>query len=357
MKRCLHLFNTGFTLVEILLAMLIGVFLTSGILQMGIQSKRIYKTQAALSRIQEDGRFALDFLSKQLRMSGYIGCGSQQAKINNTLTQQNDYLYRFTTPIEGFDARLNAKVDNHGKDNTENSGGTWSPALPVTISYPQQDSDIIVVRKAEGTGFTIASQADASAPLTLPSTVTATQLKNAGFLACAMVVVTNCSSATVFQISAINGATIAHQPGSCTPGNGSNNLDTAYSGGQIYTISTTSYYVALNPSNTPALYMRENNKPRMELLEGVEQMQILYGVDTDTVPDGSPNFYVDASNVTAVQWPKVTSVRVSLVMVSEEDNLTDNPVSYVLDGVSITPNDKRLRKVFSTTIALRNRLA
>jgi type IV pilus assembly protein PilW len=63
---------------------------------------------------------------------------------------------------------------------------------------------------------------------------------------------------------------------------------------------------------------------------------------------------VNASSVT--DWTKVTSVRVSVLAISLEDNLSDNPAAYVFDGASKTASDKRLRRSFTSTIAIRNRL-
>ena len=76
-SSCLHKTNAkGFTLVEILIAMMIGLFLLAGVLQIFINSKQSYRMQEALARLQESGRFALDFLDRDIRMAGYRGCAS-----------------------------------------------------------------------------------------------------------------------------------------------------------------------------------------------------------------------------------------------------------------------------------------
>ena len=51
----------GLTLVELMVAMLLGVFLIGGVMQIFISSKQTYRMQENLSRLQENGRFALDF--------------------------------------------------------------------------------------------------------------------------------------------------------------------------------------------------------------------------------------------------------------------------------------------------------
>src|SRR5665647_3594938 len=66
--------QVGMTLIEIMIALLIGAFLLGGMLQIFINSKQTYRMQENLSRLQENGRFALDFLAKDIRMAGYWGC-------------------------------------------------------------------------------------------------------------------------------------------------------------------------------------------------------------------------------------------------------------------------------------------
>ena len=81
-----------------------------------------------------------------------------------------------------------------------------------------------------------------------------------------------------------------------------------------------------------------------------------YGVDSDVPPDKAANYYVPAAAVTAAAlWPRVVSIRLSVVVRSEEDHLTDTKVAYKIDGVlQAAPTDNRLYKSITTTIALRN---
>lgn len=71
MKPLLVQKQYGLSLVELLIAMALGLLLTVGGLQMMLASQNIYRTTDSLSRIQESGRFALDFLAKDIRMAGY----------------------------------------------------------------------------------------------------------------------------------------------------------------------------------------------------------------------------------------------------------------------------------------------
>jgi type IV pilus assembly protein PilW len=103
----------------------------------------------------------------------------------------------------------------------------------------------------------------------------------------------------------------------------------------------------------PSLYLKQGSDAAIELVSGVETLQLEYGVDTDV--DGSVDIYQTANQVG--DWSRVLSIKVELVVLSEEDNLTvDTAQPYVLGGVEITPADRRLRTVFSKTITLRNRV-
>jgi len=82
-------------------------------------------------------------------------------------------------------------------------------------------------------------------------------------------------------------------------------------------------------------------------------MQILYGEDTDA--DGTPDYYVSAGTA-GLNMDQVVSIRVTLLARSIDDNLAGQPVAYTYNGATTTPADRRLRRVFTSTIAVRNRL-
>ncbi|MCK4493007.1 MAG: prepilin-type N-terminal cleavage/methylation domain-containing protein, partial [Methylococcales bacterium] len=72
--------QSGMTLIEIMIAMLIGVFLLGGVMQIFMSSRQSYRMQDNLSRMQENGRFAMDFLTRDIRMADYQGCSTKKAK-------------------------------------------------------------------------------------------------------------------------------------------------------------------------------------------------------------------------------------------------------------------------------------
>ena len=92
-----------------------------------------------------------------------------------------------------------------------------------------------------------------------------------------------------------------------------------------------------------------------ELVEGIENMQILYGIDTDS--SGVPNSFVDAENVP--DWDNVLSVRFGLLgrTIDPYSSVQEHsgPASYDVNGtVIVDPADRRSRRVAASTVLLRN---
>jgi Tfp pilus assembly protein PilW len=105
------------------------------------------------------------------------------------------------------------------------------------------------------------------------------------------------------------------------------------------------------------------NIATVSLVSNVAKLAVSYGIDSDATADNAANYYVPANTVATLvfpgvtagnAWQRVVSVRLSLVMQSAEDHLTDTIVPYEFNGATITPTDHRLYRVFTTTIALRN---
>lgn len=61
----------GFTLVEIMVALVVGLVLLAGIGQLLTGNRQTYRFQNNVSQLQENGRFALELLGRNLRMAGF----------------------------------------------------------------------------------------------------------------------------------------------------------------------------------------------------------------------------------------------------------------------------------------------
>ncbi len=386
----------GFTLIELMIAMLIGVFLMGGVIQIFLSAKQAYRLQENLSRLQENGRFAMDFITKDVRMAGYTGCTKTLPATNpaNTITEQT---------------KLN------GSNNVTNANWMASSCGSLCITA----TDAITFQYAKSCGGSLTTKMTGSA-VGFSIKIGA---NSCNITVGSPVLVGDCTSSNVFTAAA-NTTNTKDANNNTTASDVK--IDKAFLTAKDYDVdaelfafqNNATYFIRTGAGGLPALF-RVDSSGTNELVEGIENMQILYGVDTDTPnQDFIPNYYVDATAVANIKipatgtlgtiatndskgaainpppssWSRVVSVRINLLAVTPDNNLTDtqqpflfngttyattaNPIPQVCsnNGVIITTapldsttppacsspnklvNDLRIRRVFSTTIAVRNRL-
>lgn len=329
--------QSGYNLVEIMIAMSIGLFLMGGMIQMFITSKKVYKLQDSISRLQENNRFAMDFLVHDMRGVGSWGCFTNTGSVQNLLNTGTVF-DNFANGITG--------TDNHV------STGAGDPILAGTDTLTLNSA--AVVQDVNGVDITVQD---------IPATPSA-NLKisaNSGIVAGDILVVGDCDDASLFQVTNINAAgagfdNVVHNTGNTqTPGNASQEFVKTYNtDARFYKASFITYSIQTGSSGQPALFRQENAGTPTELIAGVENMQILYGEDTDN--DGTPNRYLSAAAANNVNMAEVVSIKVSLLIQSVEDNQTVNPTPYTFNGVATTPADKRIRRIVSQVVSIRNHL-
>jgi type IV pilus assembly protein PilW len=346
----------GLSLVEIMIGLVLGLFLSGVFIQVFLSGRQTYGLTDALARLQESGRFAVEMLARNTRMAGYLGCGSGSALVANTLDGAGAWMFS-DAPIHGYEGGVDTLPDEFAADVKANT-------------------DVVVVRRADvAKTYLVASHVPESATIHL---TTNHDLKQGEIL-----VISNadCSQIGIFQMSNVNNndtiAVVAHNTGNATsPGNCTKALQgdsdcvtdafvtAAYKDGSfLYRFGVEAYYI----SNTEPPTLSRRRLGRLgsnattvaeELVEGIEDMQILYGENTND-SDGmrSADTYVSAAAVT--DWNNVVSVRLGLLVRTLEDNLRPNADAdtYALAGSNITMDgsDKRIRRVFTSVIALRNR--
>jgi prepilin-type N-terminal cleavage/methylation domain-containing protein len=69
-----HKHQAGFSLVEIMVALVIGIMMLLGVTEIFLTGSRSGVTSSDLARVQESGRIALELVSKEVRRAGYKGC-------------------------------------------------------------------------------------------------------------------------------------------------------------------------------------------------------------------------------------------------------------------------------------------
>ncbi len=111
----------------------------------------------------------------------------------------------------------------------------------------------------------------------------------------------------------------------------------------------------VNSKNQPvyALVRQDLNGNEIEIAEGAEKNEILYGVDTTN--DKTADTYQTASQVQAANyWGKVISVQVKILFATPE-NVVNQAQAYQFNGTTYTPTDLKLRRQWNTFITIRNR--
>ncbi len=207
-------FQKGLSLLELLVALMLGIFILATLIGLFVNSKISYRLNENLARLQENARFAVSFMSRDIRMTDYKACATSDRR-DDAIAGGND------TGLNGSDT--------------------------VTILWQSND----------------------------------------------------CGVATA--------------------------------------IVTTTYSIQTGSSGGPSLF-RNDGAVDQELVEGIENLQILYGEDTDG--DLVADYYVDAASV--ADMAQAISVRLRVVARTLETNLTT-------DGGRITRD-------FISTVTLRNRL-
>jgi len=338
--------HSGLSLVELMISLALGLVLMAGVVQIFLSSKTVFVAQQGLSRIQETGRLAVEFIGRDLRMASYYGCvntidqADKTSNITNTLTGLTGLHTTFEQGLIGYtDSTL-----PHGVA-TDLGGG-------FVIKSP---SDLIVIRGSNERGVPI--------PKTSPTTQTTaigytpeTALNSAGcvegFCSGGIAVVTNCQQGRFFKISGSptlgsNSVTLTHAdswPISATPPQ----LPDIYASGNIFPVHTIVYFVGTSntPLNNtiPSLWQKIDTQAPLEILQGVENISIRYS---------SGGAYQPASSVT--DWNLITTVRIEVLVRGLEQKNLDDVQPYTFAGATTTPTDKIIRQVFKATFSVRSR--
>lgn len=332
-----HRASGGFSLVELMVAMALSLILLAGVLAIFASSRTTYETTDRLSRIQESGRFALDSLVRDLRSAGFMGC-SRRGDFTNALNTPDPVMWNFAVAVQGFDAQ----------------GTGWLPALDNSSAGPAPiaaaGSDALVVRVPRGEFEPVRAT---SIMGDTTSNITVANVAPARLEVGDVVQISDCNARAVFQITGYNAGDIAHAAAGTAPGNSTNDIGYAFTDlAELVPVRSVVYYLRAGstPGGGNSLWRNVSDGGMAEeLVEGVENMQIQYGV-----PGAGGIVYQDADAV--VDWTAVRTVRIALLVRSMSEYGTDRgPASYDLLGEAIAnPGDRHMRQVFTTTVNIRN---
>ena len=340
--------QAGFTLVELMVAVALGLFLVAVMGTVYLGSKATYRSLDAMARLQENGRFAIDTIGADLRMAGFRGClgYGKATSLVNTLNAPNATLYNFAVAVGA----------------SRRSGASWAPALDTAIAglatAPNAAGDVLTIRRPVGQGRAlIAEMADANAALTVSGP--------SPFRTGDLLMVADCTGAAVFQASAATaaGGAVQHVAGSgLTPDMSTGSLGKPFlQDAMVYRMETVTYYLApsarVGKTGVMSLWAFVNpaydGTPQpAELVTGVERLAVTLGVDGND--DRNADQYLAPGAVP--DWTAVVSARIELLLAGTQDGVTTAPQKYTFGGMTYNPTDRKLRTSMMLVSSLRNSL-
>jgi len=93
----------GFSIVELMVAVFIGIIVLTGLVQVFDTSSKMNRTQNGLARIQENGRYAISLLKQTIEQTGYQYCmGDSNGESYGTQPTKVAWDIRTTPFIPGF---------------------------------------------------------------------------------------------------------------------------------------------------------------------------------------------------------------------------------------------------------------
>jgi len=338
-------------LIELMISIAIGLVVVGAVSYLYLGSRGAYRGNESLARIQEAGRFALDSITRDIRRSGALGCGSRVSVATGgpiTVTVVPP-LALAAEAIQGF------KPANYTPLPTAPPS-----ALNPTIAPMYWGGDVLQLQIASGAPVRVVNNPD-----TTNGRVTIADNSVALFGAGDYALLGDCSAATVFKVLSAStttsgaAATIGFGAGASLGGDGFtiDNRATLQHFDQI------TYFVGKVPSTgRSALYrysLQDASAGRPtpeELVENIEDMDVVYGVDTSPGDNVLSADEFDHADLVGA-WANVASVRVSVLAAGDQQGVGSQGQTLPFRGTTTAPaGDTRLRQVFTATAAVRDRV-
>ena len=270
--------SAGFSLVELMIAMMLGLFLMSGVIQLFLSSSQTYSVVTSQSQSQESGRFGLFFLTRSLRHAGYWG-------------------------------EIGIKKQFNAHEMFETDAVVFGSNDDSSIAEVVNGTDELYIR--------MAGARDGNIQTCLGEALTQNKI-------------------------AIDRYFVA-------PPQGSEKASSLFCTSQIYNIDTTTYEITPPDPSNPVITKTQ------PLLNGIENMQILYGIDTSNDAGAATTTYVTADTIPPNKWNTIRAIKVALLSTSNEFTAgINNNQTYTLLDQAVTVDDKRPRMVFQQLVSLRN---
>ena len=349
--------ESGFSLVELMVATTISLVMFSGLSFVMISAYNTSKVQSGVQDVQENGRLGLEMIARDIRAAGFVGCSEGGIGFTNNLKTAATPATP-PAPVKGFEHRAGGTTQRKWYPSDADD-----PIVPLADDF---DSDMLLLTYAANTEYQVAeATADTFVKL---NTVTGISVGDILYLS-------NCKGSDLFQVSAIDIETsqqISHTVDATqAPGNKNDVLKGSYNrGDNILRFTTAMYYVADDTLFRSPSASRARGEA---FLPGVENMQVLYG--EDTAGNKAVDVYKRADAVT--NWNAVHTIRLALLIRTDREyglsaDINNSEIKVLDETICFPdpdeeiicppdeeiipfPSDERYRRrVFSTTVEIRN---
>ncbi|WP_347986330.1 PilW family protein [Methylomonas sp. AM2-LC] len=398
--------QAGMTLLELLISMSIGLIILAGLGYSYLAARNTFREQDALSRMQEGARLAFDVVSKDIHMAGFTGCSSTLSTANSPANAAAEWYQYFDNNTNTSNLTKTYFLTGYENSNEAtiafNSTSNYKSTFPADANFKTNvagvtgfvsQGDVLLVKHVDPSQQYIVTTGAPANPLVLNTT---NNFKNGQILIGA-----NCFSGTAGIEIFKDSCTTSTCTGNKLAYTSTNALATTVTNSVVYPLSANVYFIcrpktdptltwttptgyACTNNTDPALYRvslaADGTLSTQELVEGVQDMQLSYLVIKSGDTTFTPQCYANASDITnntvkcngtsiTTDWNSILGVRISLLMVSRstEANITTEAQPFQLDtngdGVintsdtpleKVTPTDNQLRKVFTTTVMVKN---
>jgi type IV pilus assembly protein PilW len=301
--------QSGFSMVELLIAVALGIILSWAILDVTLNSSRTARELELTSEMVENGRYLTKLLSSELQLAGFYG--RLEDYVDDTVTAQPDACVLSSTSL-----RNGMNYPIFGWDGVAAGDTTCNTDVLLT------GTDVLLIRRADTTSVNTTAGLDDNKHY-LQETVTAAVLDTG-------------ANSDNFILLEKDDATVAaireyHQ--------------------DIYFVDTDNVFNRLSLIN--GAYTVE------PLVEGVDDFQLVYGIDRSgdgiANADGANAAFVELP-ASAAEWEDVVSVKVFLLLSSTSNapGLADGKTYSYADKAGITFSDSKKRRLFSAVARLTN---
>lgn len=332
----------GYTLIELMVASIIGLLLLGAMLFVFAGSRQSSRHAEAMARIQENTRIAVELLSSEIRMAGFVGCRSRA----NLSGEEPAYEVGVADlPFERDALKWPVR------------GEVYASGVPGFV-------DAGALAGVEGSHLLILHK---SQPLMLPLAADfalgqgALRLRDRGGLADLraddLLIIDDCVRGQLLRATAV----------SAPDGSGLREVEIAAGGAvQAYSFSS-DRFAEVSALRQEIYFVRDSGRRdsagrplhalfRMrngvvdEVVDGVADMRLSYGIGTNDAIEA----FRPLEAVSAADWRRVVAVRVELLFEAEAANVLPDPLAVEFGGRMLAPSTD-LRSTVRFTVALRNR--